>query len=91
MAPLLYNFVQEYVGEDIMTQPSLWDFLDKGGNREEYLEACDKDEARRRAIKRVRASGHWLTLLRVARRFRSRSRSTIFRWLFGEPVRSSSG
>ena len=50
-----------------MTQPSLWDFLDKGGSREEYLESCEKDESRRRAIKRVRSSGHWLTLLRVAR------------------------
>jgi hypothetical protein len=49
-----------------MTQPSLWDFLDKGGSREEYLETCNKEESRRRSIKRVRASGHWLTLLRVA-------------------------
>jgi hypothetical protein len=49
-----------------MTQQSLWDFLDKGGSREDYMESCDKEEARRRSIKRVRASGHWLTLLRVA-------------------------
>jgi hypothetical protein len=50
-----------------MSQQSLWDFLDQGGSREEYLESAGKDDSRRRAIKRLRASGHWLTLLRVAR------------------------
>jgi hypothetical protein len=50
-----------------MSQQSLWDFLDQGGSREEYLESAAKDDSRRRAIKRLRASGHWLTLLRVAR------------------------
>jgi hypothetical protein len=50
-----------------MSQETLWDFLDRGGDREAYLEACDRDETRKRAIKRLRAGGHWLTLLRVAR------------------------
>ena len=50
-----------------MSEPSLWDFVEGGGNREEYLESRERDEARRRSIKRLRASGHWLTLLRVAR------------------------
>jgi hypothetical protein len=49
-----------------MSERTLWDFLDEGGGREEYLESRDKDQTRRRAIKRLRASGHWLTLLRVA-------------------------
>src|SRR5712671_3752029 len=50
-----------------MSQQSLWDYLDEGGGKEEYLESAGKDETRRRIIKRLRASGHWLTLLRVAR------------------------
>ena len=50
-----------------MSQQSLWDFLDEGRGREDYLAACDRDDARKRTIKRLRASGHWLTLLRVAR------------------------
>ncbi len=50
-----------------MSERTLWDFLDEGGGRDDYLESCDRDEARRRTIKRLRASGHWLTLLRVAR------------------------
>jgi hypothetical protein len=50
-----------------MSQQSLWDFLEQGGDREAYLESRERDETRRRTIKRLRASGHWLTLLRVAR------------------------
>jgi hypothetical protein len=50
-----------------MSERTLWDFLDEGGSREEYLEAGAREGARRAAIKRLRASGHWLTLLRVAR------------------------
>jgi hypothetical protein len=49
-----------------MSQQSLWDFLDAGGSREEYLHTAKKEATRRQAIKRLRASGHWLTLLRVA-------------------------
>jgi len=52
---------------DIMSQQTLWDFLDEGRSKEEYLESRDKEETRRHTIKRLRAGGHWLTLLRVAR------------------------
>src|SRR5438094_9829992 len=41
-------------------QRDLWDFADESGRE-------DRDRSRRAAIKRLRASGHWLTLLRVAR------------------------
>jgi hypothetical protein len=41
-------------------QRELWDFADESGRG-------DRDRTRRGAIKRLRASGHWLTLLRVAR------------------------
>jgi hypothetical protein len=47
-------------------QRTLWDYVEEGHSREEYLEQADKDRARRQTIKRLRASGHWLTLLRVA-------------------------
>src|SRR5205807_6897876 len=33
----------------------------------ECVEQADKDQTRRKTIKRLRASGHWLTLLQVAR------------------------
>jgi hypothetical protein len=48
-------------------QRTLWDFLAAGDAREEVLEQADKESARRSRFKRLRASGHWLTLLRVAR------------------------
>src|SRR2546423_14251028 len=41
-------------------QRELWDF-DHDADRD------DRDRTRRDTIKRLRASGHWLTLLRVAR------------------------
>jgi hypothetical protein len=50
-----------------MSQRSLWDLIDEGGSKEEYLESRVRDDTRRRTIKRLRAGGHWLTLLRVAR------------------------
>ncbi len=50
-----------------MPQQSLWDFLEEGASKQDYLGACDRAESQRQAIKRLRASGHWLTLLRVAR------------------------
>ena len=50
-----------------MSERTLWDFVEEGGGREDYLASCDRDQTRRRAIKRLRAGGHWLTLLRVAR------------------------
>jgi hypothetical protein len=50
-----------------MSERTLWDFIEQGRGRDDYLASSEKDEARRRTIKRLRASGHWLTLLRVAR------------------------
>jgi hypothetical protein len=51
-----------------MTQdPSLWDYLEEGKSKKEFLDQADKDAVRRQTIKRLRASGHWLTLVRVAR------------------------
>src|SRR4051812_46169520 len=41
-------------------QRDLWDFADDAGRGE-------RDRTRRKTIKKLRASGHWLTLLRVAR------------------------
>ena len=41
-------------------QRDLWDFAGDAGRDE-------RDRTRRHTIKRLRASGHWLTLLRVAR------------------------
>jgi hypothetical protein len=48
-------------------QRSLWDHLEAGKTKRQFLEQADKRETRRRALKRHRGSGHWLTLLRVAR------------------------
>ncbi|MBV9126441.1 MAG: hypothetical protein JO112_24090 [Planctomycetes bacterium] len=50
-----------------MTDNTLWDYLEEDRNRKEYLEREDKDAVRRKTFKRLRGSGHWLTLLRVAR------------------------
>ena len=50
-----------------MAQRSLWDYLEEGQSKEAYREQCDKDAARRQTLQRLRAGGHWLTLLRVAR------------------------
>jgi hypothetical protein len=50
-----------------MTEPTLWDLLDEINSRQQFKEEEDKSRTRRQAIKKLRASGHWLTLLRVAR------------------------
>ena len=51
-----------------MTQnPNLWDYLDEGKSREEFFADVAKDQTRRDALHKLRASGHWLTLLRIAR------------------------
>jgi hypothetical protein len=50
-----------------MAQQSLWDYAEGRDNRKELEEVEDKDRTRRQTIKRLRASGHWLTLLQVAR------------------------
>jgi hypothetical protein len=47
-------------------QRTLWDFLDDGATKEECLEQADKERSRRETFRRLRASGHWLVLLRVA-------------------------
>jgi hypothetical protein len=47
-------------------QRTLWDYLEEG-SKDEYDERADRERSRRRTFKRLRASGHWLTLLRVAR------------------------
>jgi hypothetical protein len=48
-------------------QANLWDYLEAGNTREESVEHVDKERSQRTTFKRLRASGHWLTLLRVAR------------------------
>jgi hypothetical protein len=48
-------------------QRTLWDFVAEKENKEEYLQQADRERSRRQTIKKLRASGHWLTLLRVAR------------------------
>jgi hypothetical protein len=50
-----------------MDQRTLWDHLDDETAREALLEKMAKEAARKKEFKRLRASGHWLTLLRVAR------------------------
>ena len=48
-------------------QRSLWEYLEEGRSKEESLERVDKDQTRRRTIKRLRAGGQWINLFRVAR------------------------
>jgi hypothetical protein len=51
-----------------MAQPhTLWDYLEAGKSKQEYTDHAEKDRSRVTTIKKLRASGHWLTLLRVAR------------------------
>jgi hypothetical protein len=47
-------------------QRTLWDYLEEGG-KDEYEARADRERSRRQTFKRLRASGHWQTLLRVAR------------------------
>jgi hypothetical protein len=49
------------------SERNLWDYVEAGKDKEEVQHQAEKDEVRRSTIKRLRASGHWLTLLRVAR------------------------
>lgn len=44
----------------------LWDYAEAAA-APRAAERADRDRARRGAFKRLRASGHWLTLLRTAR------------------------
>ncbi len=47
-------------------EQSLWDYAQSTRERE-TTDAADRERARRQAVKRLRSSGHWQTLLRVAR------------------------
>lgn len=48
-------------------QGSLWDRVEAGDGRKEVQERAEKARVRRNTVKRLRLSGRWLTLLRVAR------------------------
>ncbi len=53
-----------------MTQRTLWDYStedDSQQTAESEHERADREQTRKRTIKRLRSRGHWLTLLRVAR------------------------
>jgi hypothetical protein len=50
-----------------MGEPTLWDYLEPRPRREPAPERAAPEAVRKQTIKRLRASGHWLTLLRVAR------------------------
>jgi hypothetical protein len=48
-------------------QRGLWDYIEEGLSKQEAFERQEREQARQQAVRRLRASGHWLTLLRVAR------------------------
>jgi hypothetical protein len=58
-----------------MSQRTLWDYAEEKSEERrdaeeqerELAERADRERSRRQTFKRLRASGHWLTLLRVAR------------------------
>ncbi len=52
-----------------MNQRTLWDYADEESvpNAQEEKDRADRERSRRQTFKKLRASGHWLTLLRVAR------------------------
>jgi hypothetical protein len=50
-----------------MTERTLWDDVEEADERQALRDRLDREAARRATFKRLRASGHWLTLLRVAR------------------------
>ncbi len=52
---------------DADLERTLWDFYERPTPTNPAKEEVAKDQTRRKTIKRLRASGHWLTLLRVAR------------------------
>jgi hypothetical protein len=45
---------------------TLWDCVEAADSKD-YFEAADKDRARRQKLQKLRGTGHWQTLLRVAR------------------------
>lgn len=50
-----------------MAQRTLWDTVETKKGSKKLKEKLEKDSAKKQAIKRLRAGGHWLNLLRVAR------------------------
>lgn len=55
-----------------MNQRTLWDYADAASapdpeEEQQHAERADRERSRRKTFKKLRASGHWLTLLRVAR------------------------
>jgi hypothetical protein len=52
-----------------MNQRTLWDYAeqDSAPSAEAEKDRADRERSRRQTFKKLRASGHWLTLLRVAR------------------------
>lgn len=52
-----------------MNQRTLWDYAanESAPSTEEERDRADRERSRRQTFKKLRASGHWLTLLRVAR------------------------
>jgi hypothetical protein len=52
-----------------MNQRTLWDYAEEESvpNAQEEKDRADREHSRRQTFKKLRASGHWLTLLRVAR------------------------
>ncbi len=53
-----------------MTQRELWDHIEAGASRQQHQEEAEKEEARRRKFQKLRTSGHWMILLRVAHTIR---------------------
>jgi hypothetical protein len=55
-----------------MNQRTLWDYAEEESTpnpdeERERADRADRERSRRETFKKLRASGHWLTLLRVAR------------------------
>lgn len=55
-----------------MNQRDLWDYAEEESapnskEEREQADQADRERSRRETFKKLRASGHWLTLLRVAR------------------------
>ena len=52
-----------------MNQRTLWEYAEQDGapDPEEEKDRADRERSRRQTFKKLRGSGHWLTLLRVAR------------------------
>jgi hypothetical protein len=50
-----------------MHERTLWDSLESGTPEQEAQAHAERDRTRQQEIKRLRASGHWVTFLRVAR------------------------